>query len=449
MFKSIRTKIFISFALLSLFQLGLVAIFFGRIVMRETETHILDALSRRAENKAREWALAKGKRNDLLFLSENLSFNRKSAGIPEDEILRLVPTVGSSVVTPCNDHQRIEHLCAFAAVDSPQGWIIDTTPKTTVVQILRKLTRELAGLGFLLVLMALVATYLISIFLLRPLHRFASATRRVALGSYDHLDLPTDRGDEIGLFALSFQKMLSDLQEREKKIAHSARLASIGQMGASIAHEVKNPLMSMQGYAKMLAKQDLRPEAKEAAEIIAKEADRCSQILGQMLRFSRSETNERKPYSLKEVLHSAIALVRSEAKKSQIQLEENVDVDSVLVGNAQQIQQVVLNILMNAIHASSNSAQRLIKIRAFERNTFVVIEIEDHGSGIPAQIKDRIFDPFFSTKDKRDGTGLGLSVALELVHDHGGGLYFDSTEGKGTTFTIELPLPPSSARGLA
>lgn len=464
MFKSTTTKIFVSFALLAFIQLGALAFLFGRVVVRETETYIYDALARRSQVSASQWS-AELKAGKSL---EDLASSHKTVAITQDrqmvgtlehfnraEILSLVPkTAGDSVVTSCRNENSEPYLCALAAIPGTSSWMLDLTPQSTSLQIISKVASELAGVGLLLLCLALALTFFLSKLLLGPVRKFAQAARQVAAGQQNEVKLPTERQDEIGEFARAFQKMLSELKEREKKIAHSARLASVGQMGASIAHEVKNPLTSMLGYAKLLSRQTLTPEAKEAAEVIAKEADRCSQILGQMLRFSRNDQAEKKPFALREVIESTVSLVQAEAKSSQISFKTSVSLDSVMIGHAQHIQQVLLNLLMNAVQASraaktKDGKNRDIELRAFERAGFAVIEVEDHAMGISPQIREKIFDPFFTTKEKGEGTGLGLSVALELTHSHGGSLNFKTSEGEGTTFVMELPLPSANRQGLA
>lgn len=460
MFKTTTTKIFLIFASLALIELGLLAYFFGKIVVRETETSVYVALSQRVQISALQ-AAHKGTKTHLIF-SNGSSNQNLTPGFSVENLNRIINDLNlgfankaksQTVVTTCQNDAGVSHLCAVSAVPSLNAWAFDAIPKATVFEIIQKLARELASFAFVLVAAALGFTFLFSRWALQPLHKFAKASRLVAKGEFEKVNLPSRRKDEIGELAAAFEKMISDIKEREKnlalsgvKLAHSARLASIGQMGASIAHEVKNPLTSMFGYAKILSQKSSDSETREAAEIIMKEADRCNQILSQMLRFSRNDPHEKRPYAMKEVIQSAVALVKAEAKRFRIEIETELDSDSVLVGSAQQIQQVLLNLLMNAIHASrdalaqnKNEASK-IQIRLQEKNGFVHVQIEDHALGIPHAVREKIFDPFFTTKDKREGTGLGLSVALDLIQEQGGSLQFKSEESIGTTFEIKFPL---------
>jgi len=228
-------------------------------------------------------------------------------------------------------------------------------------------------------------------------------------------------------------------------LAHQARLASIGQMGASIAHEVKNPLTSMMGYAKYLLNRTSDPELKEAAEVIQRESERCGQILTQMLRFSRNDANEFKLFSVKEVVESSKLLTAAELKNARMNLSVDYISEPIVLGNPLQIQQVILNLIVNAIQACSpllgtKPEASQLKLTVSEQEGRVRIRLEDFGPGMNSEVQMRLFEPFFTTKERGSGTGLGLSVALEILHSHGGDLQFESREGRGSIFWIDLPL---------
>lgn len=466
MLKSLRSKIFITFALISFTELIAISYFFGRVIVRETETYVWDTLARRvqmngsafeAELKASALTPADlaAKMKLTLFMPDGSQRGQPLSQFDSHFVKDLLPTDTSttqSVVTSCKDRSGEAYVCAMAYSPRTKAWIFEATPTATALQALRKVSPEIFGFGILILVLSILASYAITKIIFRPLQQFSDAARVISEGRYRDLPLPLQRQDEIGALATAFQKMASDLESREKslestgmKLAHSARLASIGQMGASIAHEVKNPLTSMMGYAKILDQKIPEGELKEAAQIIAQEADRCNQILGQMLKFARNDPTERKPYALKDVIESTVALAKAEAKKAKVEIKVDLRDEPVLVGSAQQIQQVLFNLLINAIHASrdalnSKQGAKQIWIRCHEAGGLVHIDVEDHALGIPKPIQQRIFDPFFTTKDKREGTGLGLSVALDIIQDQGGRLSFDSEEGVGTTFHVALPL---------
>ncbi len=457
MFKNTTTKIFLGFAALLLLEVGLLSYVFGRVVLRETETYILDALSRRSQADAESIARELGRKFSLpSFLSEMkitlITSNGEILGktppaISPNALKPLLPPSGS-IVTECSDVTGEGYYCAFSFIPEIESWVFGWTPQSSLFLMMLKLGQEIMGLSSLLLGLSLAFAFFLSRFLMRPLRRFAQASSQVAQGHYENMKLPTDREDEVGEFAKAFQKMIVDLRDRERnialgamKLAHSERLASIGQMGASIAHEVKNPLTSMLGYARVLHQKTEDPNLKEAAEIILKESERCNQILQQMLRFARNDPAEKRPYAIHEVLQSTLLLIKSDAKDKHIHISSKIDTDAVVMGSAQQIQQVLLNLLMNALQASPPNTQ--IEIRSYDKDGKLFVDVEDHGTGIPQDLQSKVFEPFFTTKGKHEGTGLGLSVALQIMRDQGGDLHFESKPGK-TIFQIELPMSLAS-----
>ncbi|MDB5037379.1 MAG: putative signal transduction histidine kinase [Bacteriovoracaceae bacterium] len=427
--------------MLVLIEAGILAYTFGKNEIRSVETYILEALSKRVQTKAEDLAHSPN--------TFRLGLDAKEDKLPEfftrALLSPLLPPSGSAVTT-CKNIRGESFYCGFAFVPEMKVWAFDFVEEETLMRAVLRRLEEVAPFILLLLIASLALTFILSKFLLAPLRRFATASEVIAEGRYEEVSLPLDRRDEVGDLAQAFKKMIADLKEREinlqlsgEKLAHSARLASLGQMGASIAHEVKNPLTSMMGYAKVLMNKSSDPEVKEAAEVIQKESERCNQILQQMLRFARNDPKESKPYSLKEVLLSVLLLLKAEARSRQIELKAESILDSIVLGSAQQVQQVLINLIMNAFHASKSGMQVTLRMR--EENSKVIVEVEDHGAGIPADIQPKIFDPFFTTKSKIEGTGLGLSVAQEIVMQEGGTLSFTSEDGKGSIFRISLPLP--------
>lgn len=460
MFKKTTTKLFLGFAPIIFFEAAVLGYAFSRLAVRETETYLLDSLSRRSQIAAVSITseLERGKplqhildKRSISLLDEKGNFAAgEKPPIHFQNLSGLLPPSGS-VVTPCLNEKSESYYCAFTYLPALKNWVFEWTPHSSVWTIASRFLKEIFALMAALMLAALGAAYVLSNVLLKPLRRFARAASQVAEGNYKDIELPLDRADEIGNFAHAFQRMMLDLQEREKNIAvsgmrlaHAARLASIGQMGAGIAHEIKNPLTSMMGYAKILMQKSNDPTSKEAAEVILKEAERCNLILQQMLRFARNDPEEKKPYSMKEVLESSALLLKAEARNKNLTLKLETSGDDIVVGSAQQMQQVILNLCLNAFHASSPGGQVILRTK--EENGGVTVEIQDFGAGIPTALQAKIFDPFFTTKSKKEGTGLGLSLAHEIIAGQGGTLSFESTEGAGTVFSVQLPSPKALRR---
>lgn len=454
MFKSTTTRIFFAFAALLVIATGVLAVLFGNQLLEERETNILDTLSSRSRIEAADISATLQKNSSIENIIKNdgvvLIKGHQILSQPKQEIFSfsgiqdLLPPSGS-IVTTCNAKNSKLYYCSFSYIPEAKIWLFQWIPKETIFEVLNRLIKKISNSILLLLSLSLVFAFFLSRLLLAPLRRFTKASADIARGDYDDVELPLNRGDEIGQLTKAFQKMIGDLQEREKnlalagvKLAHSARLASVGQMGASIAHEVKNPLMSMKGYAKILAEKEGNPELKEAAEIIQKESERCNQILQQMLRFSRKEPNENKAYNLQEVVDSTLLLIKAEAKSRHVTIQNPSKISSVVMGNAQQVQQVILNLLVNALQASPQGSQ--VEVQSQEKDGQVCLEVVDHGSGIPPQLQDKIFEPFFTTKDKKEGSGLGLSIALNTVQEQGGSLSFESEKDHGTRFRLCLPI---------
>lgn len=442
MLKSLASKIFFGFTLLVFLEAILLSFVFGRNEIRTTETYILDALSSRLEEKKREFENG----SEVFFISET---GKPALDLIPSDFQRaalepLLPPSGSAV-TVCQDQKMKNYYCGFSFVSSPKGWVFDFVSQSTLTEAITSKLISISPFLLGLLLVSLLLTYILSSSLLGPLRRFSLVSASIAKGSYEKVQLPTHREDEIGDLSRAFERMTTDLKDRESqlkisglKLAHSARLASLGQMGASIAHEVKNPLTAMMGYAKVLKNKTVELELKEAAEIIFKESERCNQILMQMLRFARNDPDESKPYLLKDVVQSVVLLMKAEARAQKVELKAGELSDTVIIGSAQQIQQVLINLIANAIHASK--PQGIVSIQVTENQDYAKVLVQDAGEGIPKEIQAKIFDPFFTTKSQ-EGTGLGLSVSREIVTQQGGLLGFQSEEGKGTTFELSLRLP--------
>ena len=254
--------------------------------------------------------------------------------------------------------------------------------------------------------------------------------------------------DEIGLLAASFNDMTGalrqrdeDLEEAHQALVQSEKMAAFGQLGAGIAHEVKNPLAGILGYAQLaLRKTGNDNPLSEKLQIIEKEAKRCTEIIGNLMRFARHERAEFQPIDVNEVIRDAVAIT-----DHQLSINDNrVSVESsdslpLVHGNANQLQQVLMNLLINAEQALGGQQGEVLIISRLTASGDIEIEVADNGPGIPADIQSRIFEPFFTTKPSGKGTGLGMSVVYRIIDEHGGNIRLASEPGEGARFTIRLP----------
>lgn len=229
--------------------------------------------------------------------------------------------------------------------------------------------------------------------------------------------------------------------ELRDQLIHAERLAAAGQLVSGVAHELNNPLQSVVGFAELLLGSERRQEARGDLERILSEANRAAKIVRNLLAFVRRSSVERAPASLNELVHSAVALRSYEFGVANIEIDADYanDLPPVHV-NREEIQQVLLNLLLNAEHAMKTSGGRgELRIRTMTCEAGVAVDVHDNGPGVPPGVAGRMFEPFFSTKDVGEGTGLGLSIALGIVEAHRGTLVLVDAS-QGACFRLTLPI---------
>jgi PAS domain S-box-containing protein len=250
--------------------------------------------------------------------------------------------------------------------------------------------------------------------------------------------------------------IFADLTERkalESRMAQSEKLSAIGQLAAGVAHELNNPLGVILGFAQSVSR---RIDDGDALALplrsIAREALRCKELVQNLLTFSRQDRKNLEPLDLTGAVSGALLLVETQARVRGIELRRELAGESLIVSaNANQIQQIVINLCTNALDATPQGGSVTVRCvrRRQDGGSYARIEVRDTGSGIPAAIRQKIFDPFFTTKDPGKGTGLGLSLVYELVSHHNGRLDYTSEEGRGTAFFVDLPLCEIAVGGKA
>jgi two-component system NtrC family sensor kinase len=254
--------------------------------------------------------------------------------------------------------------------------------------------------------------------------------------------------------------MLSSLRERDKaqrveseiRLLQSEKQASVGRLAAGVAHEINNPLTGVLTFTHMLLRRkDINEEIRADLTTIAKATERVRTIVKGLLDFSRQTVLAPEPTDINELVRSAVKLVENNALVKGVHLTftpiEGLPVRKV---DRSAMQGVLLNIIMNALDATRAGGSILVTTNlGYSASTMtekrIEISVTDTGHGIPSENLDKIFDPFFTTKDVGQGTGLGLSVSLGIIERHGGSIQVQSTMGKGSTFTIWLPLGDESA----
>jgi two-component system, NtrC family, sensor kinase len=320
-------------------------------------------------------------------------------------------------------------------------------------------SRELLSELLLLSLTLLGAAALLSLFwsrrLTRPMEELSEASRQVGQGCFE-VEVKAGSGDEIGALGDSFNRMAGELKVRETalkdlyaQLVQSEKMAAFGSLGAGIAHEVKNPLAGILGITQLSLRAVTAGELMEKnLKIIEKETKRCKTIIENLLRFARQEQVEFSEVDVAQVMADALAIVDHQLGINNIKVEQELEQGMPhCQGNHNQLQQVLMNLMINAQQAMGGSSGTVRLSARKSGEGHVELRVSDTGPGIPKEIQKKIFDPFFTTKPVGQGTGLGLSVTYGIVKDHGGEIRLESGEGAGATFIITLPIagPPAAA----
>jgi len=249
---------------------------------------------------------------------------------------------------------------------------------------------------------------------------------------------------ELASFAIKLRLDLTEQERLQRHLIQSEKLASLGETIAGIAHEINNPLTAILTNAQLLALRRGDPADEVSINSIVLEAKRTADLVKNLLTFSRKESKKREVIGVNELIKQAVNLKRYQLRVNNIQLIwEPCEISYPVLVAAQQMQQVLLNLLNNAEQAIAKITHPgIIRVEGGCRGNTVFITVKDNGNGIPAHVLPFIFDPFFTTKKLGEGTGLGLSIAHTLIENHGGTIFAKSEPGN-TVFTIELPLARS------
>jgi len=239
---------------------------------------------------------------------------------------------------------------------------------------------------------------------------------------------------------------ISEEQELKKQVERSKNLSALGVMTAEIAHELKNPLAAIKGYTDLIPLKKNDPAFLDKyVGIVNEEMERLTDTIKMLLTFARGKSEKMKDIELETVLKKVLTLISPQAKSAHISIQTHFDCQPHVFADARQLEQVFLNITQNAIQAMDANGTLTISTAEVERrfgnlenSKFVQIQISDTGSGISEENLEKIFTPFFTTKD--DGNGLGLPICFKIIQEHNGTILVDSKEGEGTTFSIYLPL---------
>ena len=293
---------------------------------------------------------------------------------------------------------------------------------------------------------------------LRQMEKLIEGTKIIGRGVLDHR-IEVHRKDEIGLIAHSINKMAKELKKGKeqleaayKKVSQLDRLMALGRLTAGVAHEINNPLGVISNYVQILLRNPtLSSEAKIDLKLIEEEILGMTGIIKGLLNFSRESQMGKNPINTNEVLRKTVSLLKFQLSSQSIKLVENYDDTLPLIlGDANHLQQVFLNVMLNSIQSMPKGGKLGIKStllgggQSRGSNGWVSVEISDTGIGIESKYLDKIFDPFFTTRGWGAGTGLGLSISYGIIKEHGGNIDVKSRSGEGTLVRTSLPIAKDS-----
>ena len=338
--------------------------------------------------------------------------------------------------------------------------------KSTDVLTSGDLGRAIALIVLIVAVATLMVGALASRLVSRPITKLLSGIDDVAKGDLSHVIL-AERDDEIGQIATRFNEMTFSLRESrgetqrqneaklalEQRLGQTEKLATIGQLAAEIAHEVGTPLNVIAGRARSIQRKSKDPDAVEKnASIVAEQTARITRIIQRLLDFTRRKVGAtgKAEINLNELSLTTMELLAGQfsAAKVRTRLERAEGLPRV-AGDADRLQQVLINLLLNAVQAMPEGGSLAVETRTIKRtrpgledgaeHSFVTFSVKDTGIGVPDEIRDKIFDPFYTTKDGQGGTGLGLAVCSGIVKEHDGWIDVENNDGGGTIFRVYLP----------
>ncbi|MEO8181500.1 MAG: ATP-binding protein [Deltaproteobacteria bacterium] len=358
----------------------------------------------------------------------------------------------------------IEHLVTYVGapvLDDPRGAVELTEPLTPRKgYISRGVSNVLASSAAMLLVCGVIVAWIGARLVGTPVSELIATVRRIGAGDFQAIGA-VQRLDELGELARALHSMTTELAAARQRMTdeanarlraldqlrHAERLATLGQLASVLAHEIGTPLNVIAGHAKLIATGRLAgSDARESGGTIGSQCERMTQIVRYILDYARRKPPRRSWVYASDVVQQVCNLLRGLAQQRAVNLAvESSDEQTKLFVDPGQLQQAVINLVMNAIQASEAGGLVRLTVSSELRegevgsHEYVVLSISDQGRGITAESQDQIFEPFFTTKPSGEGTGLGLSVARDIVREHGGFVEVASRPNQGSTFQLYLP----------
>ena len=381
--------------------------------------------------------------------TEQVTSHAKPTGLPRLDELVSEGSLGTSVEFTRNG---VEMVGGFAKVQIGDIIVGVQIPRAAAYLSARELLQSLLWVALALLTISALLSIFWSRHLTRPIEELSRAAQVVGQGDFDIHVEPQSR-DEIGMLAESFNKMASELKTREaaldaahKQLIQSEKMAAFGQLGAGIAHEVKNPLAGILGYAQLSLRKTKDGDLLYTnLKIIEKETKRCKGIIDNLMKFARQETVHLTATNINSVVEDALTIVDHQLTINGVKLERKLAADlPEIMGDGNQIQQVLMNLMINAQQAMDGNKGSITLSTSLAEPGHIEVRVIDTGPGMPEEVRTKIFEPFFTTKPAGKGTGLGLSVSYGIIKDHKGDIRVESELNAGTTFIITLPTKDSA-----
>lgn len=341
---------------------------------------------------------------------------------------------------------------------------ISRTERKNLQVILYKTQRNLIVSLISLALLAIIIGQVITRMVVRPLKSLEKRMKDIAEGKFEMVSIDSKDREMVSLTS-AFNKMLRELELRQRHLVQSEKLASLGTLLSGVAHELNNPLSNVSLSCQILMEEIEERNVEQKRELLSmidEQTERAKNIVRSLLEFSRDKEFKKEIVPLKRIFEETLRFVKGQVP-AKVAIHLDIPEGINIFVDKQRIQQVFLNLIKNAVesipgegdiyigarkHKASEKTEETRALYSYMKyrgkctieGDTVDIEIRDSGSGIPAEILSKVFDPFFTTKEVGKGSGLGLSIVHEIIEEHDGCIAVESEEGKGTTFYISLPM---------
>jgi len=474
---SIRKKVIIGLTLSLLAVVFIGSLSYSYLATIEKKLHVVEVADD-LSNIILE--IRRYEKNYLLYgsqddLTENHRYIQEGASklssiLPDVRTLRIAPEINrldqqlrgyagamdqraacmQTAAAACNEIEERVRESGKALVELSQ--VLVKVEREQILKILSTLKRNLLLSLAILVAVGAVFIFLVGAKIVRPLRTIEKTTLRIAQGDFSPLAVGKS-GDETQRVMEAFNRMIAELEKRQEQLVQAQKLSSIGIMASGIAHQLNNPLNNISTSLQILAEEFGHGDPDFSKRLLAnclQEILRSQEIVKGLLEFSRQRDFALRTAALRDVVERSVRLVSSQVP-SGIEIKTDIPPDLRLDMDGQRIQEVLLNLLMNAIQAIDKPPGR-IRIRARSTSAgvqkpMIEILVQDTGKGIDPKDLRQIFDPFFTTKEVGAGTGLGLSIVYGIIEKHRGTIAVESRPGEGTRFIIRLPVSQDGERG--